>query len=98
MTRSMPQYRRRRWAGAHARTAWSAGQNGFATSISGLWLRESAMNQFEVAQGFVEQCQAGVPVGVLAQAFQRCTETLGFRHYACCSHVDPLKPPRRAVM
>jgi DNA-binding CsgD family transcriptional regulator len=56
------------------------------------------MNQFEVAQGFIEQCQAGAPVGVLAQAFQRCTETLGFRHFACCSHVDPLKPPRRAVM
>jgi DNA-binding CsgD family transcriptional regulator len=56
------------------------------------------MNQFEVAQGFIEQCQAGASVGVLAQAFQRCTETLGFRHFACCSHVDPLKPPRRAVM
>jgi DNA-binding CsgD family transcriptional regulator len=56
------------------------------------------MNQFEVAQGFIEQCQAGAPVGVLAQAFQRCTEALGFRHFACCSHVDPLKPPRRAVM
>jgi DNA-binding CsgD family transcriptional regulator len=57
------------------------------------------MNQFEVAQGFIEQCQAGVvPVGVLAQAFQRGTEALGFKHFACCSHVDPLKPPRRAVM
>ena len=56
------------------------------------------MNQFEVAQGFIEQCQAGVPVDALAQAFQRCTEALGFRHFACCSHVDPLKPPRRAVM
>jgi DNA-binding CsgD family transcriptional regulator len=56
------------------------------------------MNQFEVAQGFIEQCQAGAPAGVLAQAFQRATETLGFRHFACCSHVDPLKPPRRAVM
>lgn len=56
------------------------------------------MNQFEVAQGFIEQCQAGAPVGVLAQAFQRSTEALGFRHFACCSHVDPLKPPRRAVM
>lgn len=56
------------------------------------------MNQFEVAQGFIEQCQAGASVGVLAQAFQRSTEALGFRHFACCSHVDPLKPPRRAVM
>ena len=56
------------------------------------------MNQFEVAQDFIEQCQAGAPVGALAQAFQRSTEALGFRHFACCSHVDPLKPPRRAVM
>lgn len=56
------------------------------------------MNQFEVAQGFIEQCRAGAPVGVLAQAFQRSTEALGFRHFACCSHVDPLEPPRRAVM
>lgn len=56
------------------------------------------MNQFEVAQGFIEQCQAGEPVEVLARAFQRGTEVLGFRHFACCSHVDPLRPPRRAVM
>jgi DNA-binding CsgD family transcriptional regulator len=56
------------------------------------------MNQFEVAQGFIEQCQAGVPADALARAFQRSTENLGFRHFACCSHVDPLKPPRRAVM
>ena len=56
------------------------------------------MNQFEVAQGFIEQCQAGAPAGTLAPAFQRSTEALGFRHFACCSHVDPLKPPRRAVM
>jgi DNA-binding CsgD family transcriptional regulator len=56
------------------------------------------MNQFQVAQGFIEQCQAGAPVDVLAREFQRGTETLGFRHFACCSHVDPLKPPRRAVM
>ncbi len=56
------------------------------------------MNQFEVAQGFIEQCQAGGSVQALAQAFQTGTETLGFRHFACCSHVDPLQPPRRAVM
>lgn len=56
------------------------------------------MNQFEVAQGFIEQCQAGASVDRLAQAFQRSTEALGFRHFACCSHVDPLKPPRRSVM
>ena len=56
------------------------------------------MNQFELAQAFIEQCRAEVPVRVLAEAFQRSTEALGFRYFACCSHVDPLKPPRRAVM
>ena len=56
------------------------------------------MNQFEVAQGFIEQCQAGASIETLARSFPRCTETLGFRHFACCSHVDPLDPPRRAVM
>ncbi len=61
-------------------------------------MRESAVHQFEVAQGFIEQCQARSSVQVLAQAFKQATETLGFRHFACCSHVDPLQPPRRAVM
>ena len=56
------------------------------------------MHQFEVAQGFIEQCQARRSVQELAQAFQHGTESLGFRHFACCSHVDPLRPPRRAVM
>jgi len=56
------------------------------------------MNQFELAQGFIEQCRAGASAETLTRAFERCTEALGFRHFACCSHVDPLKPPRRAVM
>lgn len=56
------------------------------------------MDQFEVAQGFIEQCQAGAPAQALARAFQSGTEALGFRHFACCSHVDPLQPPRRSVM
>ncbi|HEY0681667.1 MAG TPA: LuxR family transcriptional regulator [Steroidobacter sp.] len=56
------------------------------------------MHQFEVAQGFIEQCQAGHSAQALAQAFQQGMEALGFRHFACCSHVDPLRPPRRAVM
>lgn len=56
------------------------------------------MNQFELAQGFIEQCRAETPVRTLAEGFQRCIEALGFRYFACCSHVDPLKPPRRAVM
>jgi DNA-binding CsgD family transcriptional regulator len=63
-----------------------------------MWLKDAAMNHFDIAQGFIEQCQAGTPVQVLAAAFQRSVETLGFRHFACCSHVDPLKPPKRAVM
>lgn len=56
------------------------------------------MNQFALAQGFIEQCRAGESVAALVRSFQRGIEALGFRHFACCSHVDPLKPPRRAVM
>lgn len=33
----------------------------------------------------------------LRDAFQRTIEPLGFRYFACCSHVDPLKP-QAAVM
>lgn len=60
-------------------------------------LEGSAVQQFEVAQGFMERCQARSSVQALAQAFQQATEALGFRHFVCCSHVDPLQPPRRAV-
>jgi DNA-binding CsgD family transcriptional regulator len=56
------------------------------------------VNSFDVAQAFIEQCERGAPLPELASSFQRALETLGFRYFACCSHVDPLKPPPRAVV
>ena len=34
----------------------------------------------------------------IKQEYERVTQGLGFRYFACCSHVDPLDPPPRAVM
>jgi DNA-binding CsgD family transcriptional regulator len=51
-----------------------------------------------MAQSFIERCRRRAPVAELAAAFQQTVETLGFRYFACCSHVDPLHPPRGAVM
>lgn len=56
------------------------------------------MNQFDIAQAFIEQCGQTSQVGQLAAVFQQALQTLGFRYFACWSHVDPLRPPRRAVM
>ena len=55
-------------------------------------------NQQDVVLSFIECCEAGAPMEVLAQGFRAATEHLGFRFFACCSHVDPLCPPAQAVM
>jgi DNA-binding CsgD family transcriptional regulator len=57
------------------------------------------MKQVDVVQGFIEGCQASPPSAQrLAEAFPKALEALGFRHFACCSHVDPLHPPPDAIM
>jgi DNA-binding CsgD family transcriptional regulator len=57
------------------------------------------MNQFEVVQGFLERAEADSPPSDrLAAEFLKAIEALGFRYFACCSHVDPFHPPRDAVM
>ena len=57
------------------------------------------MNQFDVVQGFLEWGETGSPfTDSLAAAFLKAIQTLGFRHFACCSHVDPLHPPPEAIM
>lgn len=55
------------------------------------------MDQFDFAQSFIEQTQGQMQPAALAQAFQRSINVLGFRYFACGSHVDPLRP-RSAVM
>jgi DNA-binding CsgD family transcriptional regulator len=56
------------------------------------------VNHLELAQSFIERCRRGEPAGELGAAFQQTLQTLGFRCFACCSHVDPLRPPRGAVV
>lgn len=57
------------------------------------------MNPFDIAQSFVELCQdKHSSHSSLTAGFQTSVEALGFRHFACCSHVDPLHPPPQAVM
>jgi DNA-binding CsgD family transcriptional regulator len=50
------------------------------------------MEPFELAQSFMESSLRPGSTRTLATAFQQAVEHLGFRNYACCSHVDPLVP------
>lgn len=57
------------------------------------------MNQFDVIQGFLECGESGSPSpDRLAAEFLKAVQALGFRRFACCSHVDPFHPPSDAVM
>lgn len=56
------------------------------------------MEQFDLVQAFVERCETTQCLDELTLAFQRSLQALGFKYFACCSHVDPAKPPRRAIM
>ena len=56
------------------------------------------MNHLDRAQSFIELCRRGAPAGELAVVFQRELDAFGFRFFSCCSHVDPLRPPRGAVI
>ncbi|MGH2447687.1 MAG: LuxR family transcriptional regulator [Chloroflexota bacterium] len=57
------------------------------------------MNQFDVIQGFLDCAEMdSPPPHRLAAEFLKAVEALGFRHFACCSQVDPFHPPREAVI
>ena len=56
------------------------------------------MQPFDIAQAFVEQCERGLKIEDLKAAFEQALQSLGFKLYACCSHVDPLNPPPGAVV
>lgn len=57
------------------------------------------MNQYDVIQEFLGSVETDSPSpdGLAAQ-FLKAIEALGFRYFACCSHVDPFHPPPEAVM
>lgn len=57
------------------------------------------MNHFDRVQSFVELCHsAASSVRSMEAGFRSSLEELGFRNFACCSHVDPLDHPSHAVV
>lgn len=58
----------------------------------------SKENALALTQAFVECCESNCSIETLVSTFQKTLERLGFRYFACCSHVDPLHPPKTAVM
>lgn len=56
------------------------------------------MDQFDLLQEFIERADCAANIDTLSASFERSIATLGFHYFACCSHVDPLLPPRRAVV
>ncbi len=57
------------------------------------------MKQADVVQGFIEGCEKSQPsLQRVAQLLPQTLQALGFRYFAYCSHVDPLRPPPDAIM
>jgi len=56
------------------------------------------MDPFDLTQSFIERCERSAPEPELTATFQSALEHLGFRYFACCSHVNPRNPPQSAVV
>lgn len=57
------------------------------------------MNHFDRIQAFIELCESNISsIESITAGFRRALDELGFRHFACCSHVDPLAPPSHAIV
>ena len=56
------------------------------------------MTHLDRAQSFIDLCRSGAAASELAGLFQRELDACGFRFFSCTSHVDPLRPPRGAVV
>ncbi len=48
------------------------------------------MKPFEVAEAFIEQHGRRMPLPELKTLFESSLRELGIRHFACCTHADPL--------
>lgn len=57
-----------------------------------------AMDPLYLTQSFVERCERAAPTSELSATFQSALEHMGFRYFACCSHVNPRNPPQGAVV
>lgn len=56
------------------------------------------MDPLDLMQSFVERCNRSASVAEITRAFQASLEQMGFRYFACCSHVNPGDPPQDAVV
>ncbi len=57
------------------------------------------MNHFDRVQAFVELCHdRPASVEAMELGFRTALEEMGFRYFACVSHVDPLDHPSHAVV
>jgi len=56
------------------------------------------MDPFDLVQSFVESCERAAPASELISTFQSALNRMGFRYFACCSHVNPGNPPQGAVV
>lgn len=57
------------------------------------------MNHLDRVQSFIELCHSNASsVASMEAGFRTALQELGFRHYACCSHVDLLDYPSHAVV
>ncbi len=55
------------------------------------------MSANKAALDFLEKCKATASVDAVAEMLFAELAALGYAYVACCSHVDPLKPPAGAV-
>jgi len=55
------------------------------------------MDQLDIAQHFIAEAETAARLEDLTTTFETALQRLGFRYYACGSHVDPLNP-REAIM
>jgi DNA-binding CsgD family transcriptional regulator len=53
---------------------------------------------FELAESFVEQHGRKLPLPELKLLYATALQELGIRYFACCPHVDPLKPRNAALV
>jgi len=56
------------------------------------------MRPFDIAQGFIDECERSQELAILSSLFGQAIRQLGFRHFACLSHVDPLHPPAGSIV
>lgn len=56
------------------------------------------MHPFDIAQGFIDVCERDPAPATLEAAFGAAIHALGFRHFACCTHGDPLRPQAGGVV